>query len=87
MSFVQKFSNLFGGAKQQGIAKGAAKKKLAAKAKNDIIYVQDDDCFVNHQELLCKYNGRLTNSMTPHHFQAYKDTGATLVGWGCFFPK
>ena len=59
----------------------------AAKAKNEIIYVQDDDCFVNHQELGLHYDGRLTNSMTPHHFQAYKDTGATLVGWGCFFPK
>ena len=59
----------------------------AQKAKNDIIYVQDDDCFVNYQELFSHYNGQLTNSMTPHHFQAYKDTGATLVGWGCFFPK
>ena len=59
----------------------------AARAKNDIIYVQDDDCFVNYQELFSKYDGRLTNSLTPHHFNAYKDTGATLVGWGCFFPK
>ena len=59
----------------------------AGEAKNDIVYVQDDDCFINHQELFKHYDGRLTNSMTPHHFNAYKDTGATLVGWGCFFPK
>lgn len=59
----------------------------AAKARYDIVYVQDDDCFVNYQEIFKKYNGQLTNTMTPHHFEAYKDTGATLVGWGCFFTK
>lgn len=59
----------------------------AAKARNEIVYVQDDDCFTNHQELFSFYDGRLTNSITPHHFAAYKDTGATLVGWGCYFPK
>lgn len=59
----------------------------AAKAKNDIIYVQDDDCFVNHQEIFKHYDGRLTNSMTPHHTNSYAGSGMTLVGWGCYFPK
>ena len=43
MSFVQKFSNLFGGAKQQGVAKGAAKKKLAAKAKKEPVVADAKD--------------------------------------------
>lgn len=61
---------------------------LAAKeAKFDVIYVQDDDCFVNYQELYNHYNGQITNVMTPHHQAQYETKGATLVGWGCFFPK
>lgn len=62
----------------------------AAKAKNDIIYVQDDDAIVDYAELFTHYDGRLTNAMTEHHARAYSDPswgGATLVGWGCFFPK
>ena len=60
---------------------------LAAKAKNDIIYVQDDDCIINYKEIWKHYNGKLTNGITMHHQMYYKDTGVTLVGWGCFFPK
>jgi hypothetical protein len=60
---------------------------LAEKATNDIIYVQDDDCIVDYKALWRYYDGRLTNTMTPHHYSAYSSTGATLVGWGCFFPK
>jgi len=59
----------------------------AAKAKNDIIYVQDDDCLVNYQVLFQKYNGWITNAMTLPFVEKYKDTGCTLVGWGCYFPK
>lgn len=62
----------------------------ALEAKHDIIYVQDDDCFVNYQELFKHYNGQLTNAITPQHHRFYsemKPGGATLVGWGCFFPK
>lgn len=61
--------------------------KLAMEAKNDIIYVQDDDCIVDYDELWRYYNGSITNAITDHHFRAYQGTGATLVGWGCFFPK
>lgn len=59
----------------------------AERASNDIIYVQDDDCIVDYKALWRYYDGTLTNTMTQHHFNAYKDIGATLVGWGCFFPK
>lgn len=59
----------------------------AQKAKNDIIYVQDDDCLVNYQVLFKHYDGRITNTMTKEFQEKYKDTGCTLVGWGCYFPK
>lgn len=60
---------------------------LAKEAKNDIIYVQDDDCFVNYQILFNHYNGQITNTMTPPFQNFYGPLGCTLVGWGCFFPK
>src|SRR3990167_11096335 len=60
---------------------------LAEKAKNDIIYVQDDDCIVDIKELWKHYNGQLTNGITEHHHNAYRGSDVTLVGWGCFFPK
>lgn len=61
--------------------------ELIEKAKGDIIYVQDDDCVIDVKELEEKYNGKLTNNMTQHHFNWYNGSGITLVGWGCFFPK
>lgn len=60
---------------------------LAKQAKNDIIYVQDDDCTLDYRFLFSKYDGFLTNAMTRHHFNAYNGSGCTLVGWGAFFPK
>ena len=59
----------------------------ASKAKNDIIYVQDDDCMVNYQVLFNHYDGRITNTMTLPFQEKYNDKGCTLVGWGCYFPK
>lgn len=63
----------------------------AAKAKNDIIYVQDDDCLVNYQVLFRHFilngGGQITNTMTLPFQEKYKDAGCTLVGWGCYFPK
>lgn len=61
--------------------------ELAIHAKNDIIYVQDDDCLVDTKALFEKYNGQLTNFMSPHHKSWYEGTGITLVGWGTYFPK
>lgn len=65
-----------------------ANRYLAAEeAKNDIIYVQDDDCLVNFQQLFKRYDGRLTNTMTKPFQQQYEPLGCTLVGWGCYFDK
>ena len=61
--------------------------ELAAQAKNDIIYVQDDDCMVNYQQLFKKYDGRITNTITLPFKQKYDDMGCTLMGWGAYFPK
>jgi nucleoside-diphosphate-sugar epimerase len=59
----------------------------ASTAKNDIIYVQDDDCMVNYQVLFKHYNGQITNTMTLPFKPRYDEMGCTLVGWGTFFPK
>lgn len=59
----------------------------ASKARNEIVYVQDDDCIVDYNELFKQYNGELTNAMTLKHHEHYKPMDMTLVGWGCFFPK
>lgn len=60
---------------------------LAEKAKNDIIYVQDDDAIIDYKEIWKHYDGRLTNGVTVGHQNSYRGTMVTLVGWGCFFPK
>lgn len=61
--------------------------EMAQKAKNNVIYVQDDDCEVDVLALFEKYNGQITNAMKEQHFNTYRGTGITLVGWGSFFPK
>lgn len=61
--------------------------ELALQAKNDLIYVQDDDCTIDIEALYEKYDGRLTNAISDHHLNFYKDMGITLIGWGAFFPK
>lgn len=61
----------------------------ASRAKNEIIYVQDDDCTVDYRGLFAHYNGRITNAMTSRR-KYYDDVSGghiTLVGWGTFFPK
>ncbi len=61
--------------------------ELTLKAKNDLIYVQDDDCITDVPELFKHYNGQITNALTQHHANWYTGSGMTLVGWGAFFPK
>lgn len=61
--------------------------ELALKARNDLIYVQDDDCVVDVLSLREQYNGELTNFITEHHYYAYLGTDITLIGFGAFFPK
>jgi len=68
---------------------------LAREAKNEIIYVQDDDCMVNYQklfeniifEIYRNHAFRITNTMTLPFQKQYEPLGCTLVGWGCYFPK
>jgi len=60
---------------------------MVTQAKNDLIYVQDDDCLVDVRELYKHYNGQLTNAIKRGHLESYRGSGITLVGWGCFFPK
>jgi len=61
--------------------------ELALEARNEVIYVQDDDMVVDIAALWPHYDGRLTNAMIPGMHDIYKDTGVTLVGYGAFFPK
>lgn len=60
---------------------------LALRARNDLIYIQDDDCIVDVISLFKHYNGQLTNSISQEHYDSYDGLGITLVGWGTFFPK
>lgn len=61
--------------------------ELAAKAYQDIIYFQDDDCRIDVETLWQQYDGTLTHAITYGHRKIYYGTGVTLVGWGSFFPK
>src|ERR1700753_1949500 len=61
--------------------------ELTLKAKNEVIYVQDDDCIIDSQELFKYYNGQITNAITQHHRDFYSKLGMTLIGFGAFFPK
>lgn len=59
----------------------------AKEAKNSTIYVQDDDCMLNYQNLFKHYNDTLTNAMPLSHKDKTERMGCTLVGWGAYFPK
>lgn len=60
---------------------------LAQQARNEVIYVQDDDAEIDIALLASYYDGRMTHAITPGHAQIYRGTGVTLIGWGCFFRK
>lgn len=68
---------------------------LATKwAKNDIIYVQDDDCIVeNIREIYATFDGEhLSNAITRLRMRDYgrqknNEPYSTLVGWGAFFKR
>jgi hypothetical protein len=61
--------------------------ELALQARNDVVYVQDDDCVIDIQHLARHYEGRLTYAASDGHQHHYEGTGVALIGWGCFFPK
>lgn len=59
----------------------------AKKAKNDTIYVQDDDCIIDVKKLYDLYDGtRLINGMKSSHMLFYRGKDS-MVGWGAFFEK
>jgi len=59
----------------------------AKEAKNNTIYVQDDDCIIDVKKLYDKYEGtKLVNGMKPSGIKAYSGRDS-MVGWGTFFEK
>lgn len=57
------------------------------KAKNDIIYTQDDDCVVDVKEVIKNYQPNIVvNNMPIDRRDMYKDD-ITLIGWGAVFDK
>lgn len=61
---------------------------LAALARNQYVYTQDDDCIIeNIQEIFGQFDGtRLVNGMKQERMRFYEGDH-TLVGWGTFFDK
>lgn len=59
----------------------------AIKAKNDIIYTQDDDCIVrNLPDLISKWDGtQIVNLLKPSHIPMYGNH--TMAGWGMLFDR
>lgn len=63
----------------------------AMTARNETIYVQDDDCIIeNVEELYENYVGhekrRLVNGMKKERISFYRGRD-TLLGWGAFFER
>lgn len=63
--------------------------ELAARAKHDIVYVQDDDVQVDIMRLWKYYNGQLTYAIPPGFKVMYDALSprVCLIGWGAFFPR
>lgn len=68
-----------------------ARYEAAYQAKNDIIYVQDDDCIVQgiddvYAEFLA-HQDRVVCGLTTEAVDEYREKDFCLVGWGTFFRK
>lgn len=61
--------------------------ELAASARFETVYVQDDDVIVDIRRLSKLYDGCITNIMPLGFQNIYAGTGVTMVGFGCFFPR
>lgn len=61
---------------------------MMAKAKNDVIYTQDDDCLIEGiDKLYSRFDGtRLVNGMKAERIKDYSGK-ESLVGWGAFLKK
>lgn len=56
-----------------------------ARAKNAVIYTQDDDCLTDLRPILDAYRpGVIVNAMTPEHAAQYRGP-QTLIGFGALF--
>lgn len=65
---------------------------LAQEAKNNIIYTQDDDCYIdNIAELIDTFDGNyLVHNCQPSHYEFYTQkcqNRIALIGWGSVFSK
>ena len=74
----------------------SARYELAKKAKNDIIYSQDDDCIVRNLDEICEEFLKDPTTLTTGGIQGYLDVideniygkkQMGMVGWGSFFKK
>jgi len=66
--------------------------ELALKARNNLIYTQDDDCINHDIELLIKNHKTITCGATGGYMNAltkypYTDTNLALLGYGSLFNK
>jgi hypothetical protein len=62
--------------------------ELAKKAKFETIAFQDDDCICHWNDILALSQPDIINTpLKQGHFDAYKDSISSLVGWGSVFPK
>jgi hypothetical protein len=64
--------------------------ELAVQARNEIVYVQDDDCSVDVTALHQAYRGRLTYAISAGMKTVYDKlcgSKACLIGWGALFPR
>jgi glycosyltransferase involved in cell wall biosynthesis len=68
----------------------------ARQAKNDIIFVQDDDVIVHNFQTLYRSflrdGTRITHTLSPGHYRnreryRYADSEVALLGWGAFFRR
>jgi hypothetical protein len=60
----------------------------AMLARNEIIYVQDDDCVTSPRAVVGSFlPGRLVCNVPPDRRREYAGTGVTLMGWGSVFGK
>lgn len=64
--------------------------KAADQCKNDVVYVQDDDCIVDVRQLVHQFKiDSVTCNMPVAKREEYKmlAPGVSLVGWGAVFHK
>lgn len=62
-------------------------------ARNEFVYIQDDDCIVDSSELTgqfqreCQSTGKILCNFPSDRRRDYQGTGISLLGWGTIFSK